>query len=54
MIFQFIWKLLKVGFSVRNNFATAGLLEDGTIPVIGPHGSKQNPILFMELKKAEG
>lgn len=45
MVLQLLWKLLKVGLSMRNQLASTCLLQHRPVPVIGSYSSQQDPIL---------
>ena len=47
VVLELLWELLQVGLSERNDLPTTGLLQHGSVPVIGTDGSQQNSILAL-------
>lgn len=47
MVLEFLGELLQVGLSERNDLPATGLLQHGSVPVIGANGSQQNPVLTL-------
>lgn len=54
MVLQLQRKLLLEGFPGQDDPAVSALLEDGPIPVVRPHGAKEDPILAGAWRREDG
>lgn len=45
MVLELFRELLGVGGLWWDHLPLPGLLQDGAVPVVGPHGSHHNPVL---------
>lgn len=45
MILELLGKFLQVGLAEGNDLPATGLLQHGSVPVIGANGSQQNAVL---------
>lgn len=48
VVLELLGEFLQVGLSQRNDLPASGLLQHSSIPVVGTHGTQQNPVLALE------